>query len=87
MSDLSRTMHFSMEKEEKNPARDCIKLACASMKEKGYNAVSQFVGYIISGDPTYITTHKKARTIIGQVDRDELLEEFVSQYIKHLNDQ
>ena len=86
MTDSSPTMHFSMNKEENNPARDCIKLVCSSMKKKGYNPVSQFVGYIISGDPTYITSYKNSRAIITRIDRDELLEEFVSEYIKSLND-
>lgn len=86
MNDNSPTMHFSMNKEEPNPARDSIKLVCSSMKKKGYNPVSQFVGYIISGDPTYITSYKNSRAIISRLDRDELLEEFVSEYIKSLND-
>ena len=51
------------------------------MKEKGYNPINQIVGYILSGDPTYITSHKGARNLIRQVERDELLEKMVKEYI------
>ena len=54
------------------------------MEEKGYDPINQIVGYIISGDPTYITSHKNARSIIKRIERDELLEEFVGQYIEEL---
>lgn len=52
--------------------------------EKGYNPVNQLVGYILSGDPTYITSHNNARNLICRIERDELLEEFVTSYIKAL---
>ncbi len=52
--------------------------------EKGYNPVKQIVGYLLSGDPTYITSHKNARSLICKIDRDELLEEIVTSYIKQL---
>ena len=52
------------------------------MKEKGYNPVNQIVGYIMSGDPTYITSHKNARSLIMKVERDELVEEMLKEYIK-----
>ncbi len=52
-----------------------------ALEEKGYNAVNQIVGYIMSGDPTYITSHKDARSQIQKLDRDELLEEIVSFYL------
>lgn len=83
MSDLGKTMKFSVEKDKHVRTDDVIKLACESMLEKGYDPVSQFVGYIISGDPTYITSHQNARAIVKRVDRDELLEEFVNFYIEN----
>ena len=53
------------------------------MAEKGYNPVNQIVGYIMSGDPTYITSHKNARSMIMKVERDELVEELLKEYIKN----
>ena len=55
--------------------------------EKGCNPVNQIVGYILSGDPTYITSHKNARSLVRRLERDELLEEFVSFYLKHISDE
>ncbi|MDO5564824.1 MAG: IreB family regulatory phosphoprotein [Eubacteriales bacterium] len=55
-----------------------------SLKEKGYNPVNQLVGYIMSGDPTYITSHKNARSLIMKVERDEILEELITNYIKNV---
>lgn len=55
-----------------------------AMIEKGYNPVNQIVGYILSGDPTYITSHKNARTLISKIERNELLEEIVKSYLKTL---
>lgn len=54
-----------------------------SLKEKGYNPINQIVGYILSGDPTYITSHNNARVIIGKVERDELLEVLVKRYLEN----
>lgn len=61
-----------------------MKLACDAMKEKGYDPLNQLVGYITSGDPTYITSHNGARKLMSRLDRDELLEEIVAEYIRHL---
>ena len=58
---------------------------CEAIREGGYNPVSQIVGYIISEDPTHITNYKSARTLIGKIDRDELLEEMVAHYIDALD--
>ena len=52
------------------------------MKEKGYNPINQLVGYLLSGDPTYITSYKNARTLIRKLERDELLEELVKAYLE-----
>ena len=85
MSSFDRTMQFSIDnKDDENETKNIIRLASESMLEKGYDPVSQFIGYIISGDPTYITSYQNARTIVKRVDRDDLLEEFVRFYIDSL---
>ena len=56
-----------------------------SLKEKGYNPISQMAGYLLSGDPTYITSHNNARSNIRRLERDELVEELLSSYVKHRN--
>jgi uncharacterized protein (UPF0297 family) len=82
MSEVSSdTQFFSVEKD----SRDRVKLILAdvyqSLKEKGYNPVNQIVGYIMSGDPTYITSHNNARSLIMKAERDELVEEMLLAYI------
>lgn len=67
---------------EEIDVRDVLALVYAALKEKGYNPVNQLVGYVMSGDPTYITSFNNARSIIMKVERDELLEELISTYIK-----
>ena len=64
-----------------NMVREVIKTVYEALEEKGYNPVSQIIGYIMSGDPTYITSHKNARYLITRVERDELLEEILESYI------
>lgn len=79
--DLQETMMFRMEKEhEKTPKEILIKVYHA-LQEKGYDPVNQMVGYLISGDPTYITSHQNARALIRRLERDELLEELIKYYI------
>lgn len=85
MKKLDQTTTFVLSKDVENPARGIIKLACDAMEEKGYDPLNQLVGYITSGDPTYITSHNGARKLITRLDRDELLEEIVSEYIRHLD--
>ncbi len=84
MSKFDETMKFSLSKELDNPQREVIWLVCDALKDKGYDPVNQIVGYIISGDPTYITSYKNARSLIKRVERDELLEEFVKVYIDNM---
>lgn len=84
MSRFDETMKFSLSKELDNPQREVIWLVCDALKDKGYDPVNQIVGYIISGDPTYITSYKNARSLIKRVERDELLEEFVKVYIENM---
>ena len=62
---------------------DILKTVYQAMTEKGYNPVNQIVGYIMSGDPTYITSHKGARSLIMKVERDELVEALLKNYIRH----
>ncbi len=76
------TMMFQFGKNE-NKAEQVILAACSAMKEKGYNSVNQLVGYLLSGDPSYITSHKNARTNIRTLDRDMLLEELVRFYLEN----
>ncbi len=76
------TMMFQFGKDE-NKAEKVILSACNAMKEKGYNSVNQLVGYLLSGDPSYITSHKDARINIRTLDRDMLLEELVRFYLEN----
>ena len=75
------TMCFKVPNERKLETREILKEVYEALSEKGYNPVNQIVGYILSGDPTYITSHKGARNLIRQVERDELLEKMVKNYI------
>jgi len=77
------TMTFKIGTEE-NRAEKVIRLAYVAMSEKGYNPVHQLVGYLLSGDPAYITSHLDARSKIRKVERDELLEELVRNYLNNL---
>ena len=77
------TMMFSFGVEE-NRAEKVIKIAYQAMTEKGYNPVHQLVGYLLSGDPAYITSHLDARSKIRKVERDELLEELVRTYLEKM---
>ncbi|OPL11185.1 MAG: hypothetical protein AVO34_09095 [Firmicutes bacterium ML8_F2] len=77
------TVLFTVEGEETdNKARKVLTTVYQALKEKGYNPLNQLVGYLLSGDPAYITSHKNARSLIRQVERDELLEEMVGTYLK-----
>ena len=82
MKDVHSTTTFVLSKEMENPVRGIVKLVCDAMQEKGYDPLNQLVGYILSGDPTYITSHNDARKLITRIDRDELLEEIAGQYIR-----
>lgn len=78
------TTKFVLTKDVENPVRGIIRLVCDAMVEKGYDPLNQFVGYLISGDPTYITSHNGARSLLTRLDKDEILEEIVSAYIDSL---
>ncbi len=79
--EFDKTMRFKVEKEENSKSQEILKEVYEALVEKGYNPINQIVGYILSGDPTYITSHKDARNKIRQVERDELLEKMVKNYI------
>lgn len=68
--------------EDYNQARDILLKVYAALIEKGYNPINQLVGYLLSGDPAYITSHGNARSLIRRLERDELLEELVKNYLK-----
>jgi uncharacterized protein (UPF0297 family) len=75
------TVMFNLEKAENEETKDILKKVYDALEEKGYNPINQIVGYILSGDPTYITSHNGARNLIRKVERDELLEKMVKEYI------
>ena len=78
--DTSGTMQFEIPK-DRHTAQSIIMTVFAAMHEKGYDPVNQVVGYLLSGDPTYITSHNNARYLIRRLERDELLEELVAFYV------
>jgi UPF0297 protein CA_C1679 len=75
------TVSFNLEREENTKTKEILKKVYNDLKEKGYNPINQIVGYILSGDPTYITNHNGARNLIRKIERDELLEKMVKEYI------
>ena len=79
--EFDKTMSFNFEKEKNTKKKEILKEVYEALVEKGYNPINQIVGYILSGDPTYITSHKNARNKIRQIERDELLESMVKDYI------
>ena len=83
MQDLKNTQYFKVEKEPQMKVSDVIDVVYHALSEKGYNPVNQVVGYIMSGDPTYITSYNGARSLIMKMERDELVEEMLKTYIKH----
>ena len=78
---IDNTQTFSFENTRDMGMKNTLKVLYNALKEKGYNPISQIVGYILSEDPTYITTHNNARALIRKIDRDELLKELVSEYL------
>ncbi len=76
------TMMFKKVEEEEMTASSVLSDVYQSLKEKGYNPINQLVGYLISGDPTYITSYNNARSNIRRMERDELIEELVLEYVK-----
>ena len=82
MQDKNQTQFFKVQKEPEIQVKDVLEVVYRSLSEKGYNPLNQIVGYIMSGDPTYITSHNNARSLIMKVERDELVEELLADYIR-----
>ncbi|HOO79573.1 MAG TPA: IreB family regulatory phosphoprotein [Lachnospiraceae bacterium] len=83
MADINQTQFFRVDIETEDSVKKILEEVYDALTEKGYNPVNQIVGYIMSGDPTYITSHKNARSIIMKAERDELVEEMLTEYIKN----
>ncbi len=81
MQEISNTQFFKVQKEPELKVADIISSVYLALTEKGYDPVNQIVGYVMSGDPTYITSHKGARSLIMKAERDEILEELLRSYI------
>jgi len=82
MMDSQNTLWYKENDKNKQTAHEVLEQVYVALKEKGYNPVNQIVGYLISGDPTYITSHMGARKLIAKYERDELMEELVQEYLK-----
>lgn len=85
MAEMGNTQFFKVDVEKETSAKVVLEMVYEAMKEKGYDPVNQIVGYIMSGDPTYITSHNNARSFIQKVERDELVEELLTEYIRKNN--
>ena len=83
MSDLTHTQYFKVQAEPETGVKIILSTVYEALTEKGYDPVNQIVGYVMSGDPTYITSHKNARSLIMKVERDELVEELLTAYIRN----
>lgn len=79
--DLEHTVMFKVDKEEMPKAKEVLLIVYQALQEKGYNPINQLVGYLLSGDPAYITSHNNARNLIRRLERDELLEELLVNYL------
>ena len=83
MQEINNTQYFKVDVDSDYDVRDVIASVYTALTEKGYNPVNQIVGYLMSGDPTYITSHKGARSLIIRAERDEIIEVFLEDYIKN----
>ena len=82
MQDLTKTKVFSSEDMRREMIRQNLKTVIDALNERGYNAVHQIAAYLIPNDPAYISSHKNARNIIQQIERDEIIEELVKSYLE-----
>jgi uncharacterized protein (UPF0297 family) len=82
MGEREKTGVFQVGARQLRDVEEALRYVYGALLERGYNPVDQIVGYLVSGDPTYITSHKDARTLIRQIDRDRLLEELVRCYVR-----
>ena len=83
MQEINNTQYFKVDVDSDYDVRDVIASVYTALTEKGYNPVNQIVGYLMSGDPTYITSHKGARSLIMRAERDEIIEVFLEDYNKN----
>ena len=83
MQEINNTQYFKVQKEQEIEVKDVIARIYEALKEKGYNPVNQIVGYVMSGNPTYITSYNGARSLIRRVERDEIIEHLLEDYIKN----
>ena len=79
--DIQHTQEFSIKRDTESEMKAILSTVYTALSEKGYKPINQIVGYILSEDPTYITTHNNARNLIRRIDRDELLQELVKSYL------
>ena len=79
---MDKTMIFSLGNDKEDNIKRILTIVYDALKEKGYNPINQIVGYILSEDPTYITTHNNARSVIRRIDRDELMQKLVETYLQ-----
>lgn len=82
MADFNNTQYIDVNQTKRIAVTEVILQVYQALVERGYNPVNQIVGYIMSGDPTYITSHKNARSLIMKVERDEILEELMKNYVE-----
>ena len=82
-NNLGNTQYFRTKPDQELQVKEVLDLVYTAMDEKGYNPVNQIVGYIMSGDPTYITSYNGARSLVMKVERDEIVEELLKAYIRH----
>ncbi|MGI6662917.1 MAG: IreB family regulatory phosphoprotein [Bacillota bacterium] len=82
MAEFEETRFFKVKPDRDEETRDIILKVYVALKEKGHNPVSQIAGYLLSGDPTYITSHNNARSLVRKVERDEILEELIKAYVR-----
>lgn len=80
-SDMEKTLTFRLPDEREDETKAILQAIYAALREKGYNPINQIVGYILSEDPTYITNYKNARSLIRRIDRDDLLNTLVKNYL------
>ena len=83
MQEINNTQYFKVDIDTDYDVRDVISSVYTALTEKGYNPVNQIVGYLMSGDPTYITSHKGARSLIMRAERDEIIEVLLADYIQN----
>lgn len=83
MQDKDNTLYFKVQMEQEVEVKEVLRVVHEALSKKGYNPVNQIVGYIMSGDPSYITGYNNARSLIMKVERDELVEEVLGEYIKY----